>query len=120
MLYKALSRRQRIVLCKYFALVAEFDNDNSYTDVELLYQAEIDHPSKGPFHNFTTTSSNGGNIDTTESDNHMSLNMPPQIPNRIVQMEKCLGKEYDNTDPLLKPYPSVVDRKMHGKTLPII
>jgi len=32
LLYKALSRRQRIVLCKYFALVAEFDNDNSYTD----------------------------------------------------------------------------------------
>ena len=85
---------------------------------------ERNHPSKGPFHNFTTTS-NGGNIDTTtDIDDHMSINMPPQVLNRIVQMEKCLGKErpqeYDNTDPLLKPYPSVVDRKMHGKTLPII
>jgi len=84
---------------------------------------ERNHPSKGPFHNFTTTS-NDGNIDTTESDNHMSLSMPPQISNRIAQMEKCLGRnriqEYDNTDPFLKPYPSVVDRKMHGKTLPII
>jgi len=64
------------------------------------------HPSKGPFHNLTSTR-NEGNIDTTESDNHMSLNMPPP-------------QEYDNTDPLLKPYPSIVDRKMHGRTLPII
>lgn len=90
----------------------------------LTIQYERNHPSKGPFHNFTTTSSNDGNIDTTESDNHMSLSMPPQISNRIAQMEKCLGRnriqEYDNTDPFLKPYPSVVDRKMHGKTLPII
>ena len=32
----------------------------------------------GPFHTFITTD----NVDTTtDSDNHMSLNMPPQVPN---------------------------------------
>lgn len=75
----------------------------------------------GPFHTFITTD----NVDTTtDIDDHMSLNMPHQVLNRIAQMEKCLGRkrpqEYDNTNLFLKPYPSVVDRKMHGKNLPII
>eukprot|EP00571_Detonula_confervacea_P009097 CAMPEP_0172317150 /NCGR_PEP_ID=MMETSP1058-20130122/30657_1 /TAXON_ID=83371 /ORGANISM="Detonula confervacea, Strain CCMP 353" /LENGTH=561 /DNA_ID=CAMNT_0013031637 /DNA_START=644 /DNA_END=2326 /DNA_ORIENTATION=+ len=73
-----------------------------------------------PFHNFI--------IDTpadTSSDLQMSLKMPSQMPNRIVHMsEKCLGRkrppEYDNSDPFLKPCPSVVSRKMHGKTLPMV
>lgn len=68
-----------------------------------------------PFHNF--------DIDTNASSFEMTLQMPSRVPKRIDHMaQKCLGRkrpeEYDDSDPFLKPCPSVVSRKMHGKTLP--
>jgi hypothetical protein len=73
-----------------------------------------------PFHNFT--------IKADEPDREqMSLEMPSQITDRLDKMAGHflgLGRkrppEYDNSDPFLLPAPSTVDRRMHGKTLPIV
>jgi len=77
---------------------------------------------KDPFHKFTINTPTDNNDDSHDS---MSLEMPSHTPNRVDQMaEKCLGRkrppQYDDSDPFLKPCPSVVSRKMHGKTLPVV
>ena len=71
-----------------------------------------------PFHNFSIHSDN--------ADAQMTLLMPP-VPGRLAHMaDNFLGlgrkrpPKYDDSDPFLMPVPSAVDRKMHGKTLPII
>lgn len=73
-----------------------------------------------PFHNFAVDAPLG-----TDGDLRMSLQKPPLMPNRLERMATtCLGRkrppEYDDSDPFLKPHPSMVSRKLHGKTLPIV
>lgn len=74
-----------------------------------------------PFHDFV----GDGPAGTAVEDYRMSLRTPRQIPNRLRHMaDETLGRrrppEYDDSDPFLKPCPSVVSRKMHGKTLPMV
>lgn len=75
--------------------------------------------SNDPFHNFT--------INSDDSDQQMALLMPTPLDNRLAHMaDNFLGlgrkrpPQYDDSDPFLSPVPSSVDRKMHGKTLPIV
>lgn len=72
-----------------------------------------------PFHNFSIYSDN--------AEAQMTLLMPTPVPGRLACMaDNFLGlgrkrhPKYDDSDPFLMPVPSAVDRKMHGKTLPII
>jgi CRP-like cAMP-binding protein len=73
--------------------------------------------SGDPFHNFSIES----------NDYDMALMMPTPVLDRLGSMAHNflgLGRKrppkYDESDPFLLPVPSAVDRKMHGKTLPII
>ena len=75
--------------------------------------------SDDPFHNFT--------IESNASKENMTLLIPRPDLDRLHRMGKNflgLGRKrlpkYDDSDPFLLPVPSAVDRKYHGKTLPIV
>jgi len=77
-----------------------------------------------PFHDFVVDKS-AEDATSAGDDYSMSLQLPTRMPNRVRKMaDKCLGRkrppEYDDSDPFLKPCPSVVSRRMHGKTLPMV
>ena len=72
-----------------------------------------------PFHNFT--------IESNATEEHMALLIPRPDLDRLHRMaDNFLGlgrkrpPKYDDSDPFLLPVPSAVDRKYHGKTLPIV
>ena len=109
----------------------DWDKSNALADIISALSencVQVDVPTcegTNPFHNFTINSvASVSNEDGLQ----MLLQMPfsLQSTSRLRHMADkcCLGRkrppEYDDSDPLLMPTPSVVSRKMHGKTLPVV
>jgi len=119
------------VVCDREKWLIDGDKGNILVDVmEALSQGcGIDFTKcegDDPFHNFVVDKPPAANTENgTGCDLQMLLKMPFRMPNRLSNMaNECLGRKrpaaYDDSDPFLEPCASVVSRKMHGKTLPMV